>query len=79
MLVEVEVEQTQPLQREQVVQAVVEMALLGLVVLGQSIPEVAVVVAARLLLEPLAALASSSLNTPHHYNPSSHSKALPVG
>jgi hypothetical protein len=31
------------------------------------------------LLQAQAAQASSSLNTPHHCNPYSHSKVLPVG
>jgi hypothetical protein len=53
------------------------LALRGLLIL------VVVVVRAGLAVDTLqvaqAALVLSSLNTPHHYNPSSHSKVLPVG
>jgi allophanate hydrolase subunit 1 len=40
---------------------------------------VAGVAEAQAAMVATAALASSSLNTPHHYNPYSHSKVLPVG
>jgi hypothetical protein len=65
------------------VQAVLaEAETLEMVVEAQevSIPEAVVAEVDITLLQAVRAdQVSSSSNTPHHYNPSSHSKVLPVG